>query len=146
MSTYRTIILKGDGLPGESVANSAITPGMLLNFRSDGKVEPAAALTNNAEVAVALENQHFGQGIDTDYAVGDNVEYRIFQAGAEFNGLVNAAAPAIALNDLLTWDANGCVKKFTGAAGSATVAMRAKEALDNSAGATKARLIVEVIR
>jgi hypothetical protein len=144
MATYRTIIVKGDGLHGEAVANSPITPGMLLNARSDGKVEANASATLVSAPMVAKENENFGKGIDDAYASGDNVEYVILDAGSEFQGLVAAAAAAIGLNDRLQPAAGGFLAKAT--AGTEVNAIyRALEAVDNHLGASPARLLVQVL-
>src|SRR3954453_23615597 len=144
MSAYRTVLVKGGGMTQEAVANAAITPGALLNFRSDGKVEENTATTTIRPIAVAFENEMFGQGIDTDYVTGDNVIYRWLEAGSEWNALVPAGAAAIALGDNLIPGAGGGV--VPGAGTSIASVGIAQEAVNNSGSGSEARILVRVIR
>jgi hypothetical protein len=144
MAAYRTVLVKGGGMTQEAVANAAITPGALLNFRSDGKVEENTDATKQRPIAVAFENEMFGKGIDDDYASGESIVYRWLHEGSEWNALVPAGAAAIALHDYVIPGAGGGV--ITGAGTSIAAVGLALEAVNNSAGSSEARILVRVIK
>jgi hypothetical protein len=144
MAVYRTVLVKGGGMTQEATANAAITPGALLNFRSDGKVEENTDATKQRPIAVAFENEMFGKGIDDDYAAGESIVYRFLEEGSEWNALVPAAAPAIALGDYVIPGAGGGV--VSGAGTSIAAVGIAQEAVDNHLGASEARCLVRVIK
>ncbi len=144
------VIGHNEALYKEAEVAEAITPGHLVTLNSSSKLikhnvaGPAAAAGANAQgiVRVAVENDIFGGGIDDAYAAGDQGLYQVLDSGAEFMALVAAAAPAIAVNDLVESAGNGTVRKTTVVANAIG---RATAALDNSGGATAARLRVEVL-
>jgi len=145
MAAYRTIIIKGDGEHGESVAFEAITPGSLLNFRAgDGKVDLNDNVTDIVPTIFAKENENFGQGIDTPYAAGENVEWVNPHRGSEIHALVPPAAPAIALYDKLIPGLNGTVVKAALGTNVNIIAM-AMEAVNNSGGGSAARLLIRIL-
>ena len=139
----RTIILKGSetAISEECPAGGAITPGHLINKNSSG----AFVVQATASVAVvprfAVENDLVGKGIDDAYASGDFVQSRICQPGTVVNALVAAAAVAITAGDLLEAHTDGTVKK----ASTGVAIAKAEETLDNSGGASPARLKIMVI-
>lgn len=93
-----TIALKGEFIRKEVEATAAITPGM--------GVTPSGALASNIpRAAFALENDLIGKGIDDAYAIGDLVQYGVFEPGAEVNALAGAAVGAA--GNLLQFDATG---------------------------------------
>src|SRR3954453_22410296 len=107
MAAYRTILVKGGGMTQEATANAAITPGALLNFRADGKVEENTDATKQRPIAVAFENEMFGKGIDDDWAAGDSIIYRWLEEGSKWQALVPAGSPAIGLPDYVIPGARG---------------------------------------
>lgn len=84
---FKTIILKPElnmvTGRGEAVAESAITPGDILEFTATGTVQRRSTGALNSLFMVAIENSMFGDEIDTDYVAGDLVQYAILQAGNE---------------------------------------------------------------
>ncbi|TFH34791.1 MAG: hypothetical protein E4G99_08775, partial [Anaerolineales bacterium] len=97
----KTIWLKGDGLVKEANAGGVITPGHLVFIATDGDVEVHGTAASNAIPAFALEADFIGQGIDTDYALADRVQYLMPQRGAEIFALVAASAAAIVIGSYL---------------------------------------------
>ena len=57
----------------EYEANAAITPGMLVELMSTGKVRAHATAGGNAVKSFAIEDALQGKDIDDAYAAGDNV-------------------------------------------------------------------------
>lgn len=151
MATARTILLKGDGQRFEAkAAAGTIKPGHLLQLESDGDVAIHAVAADNAPPYFALENDHVGGEIDDLYASGDVVQYVHANRGAEIYALVAAAATAIVVGDYLESDGAGGLKKVaTDAATDDTqrisVVAQAVEAVDNSGGASAARIRVRVV-
>lgn len=144
------VIGHNQALHKEANCAEAITPGHLVTLNGSGALikhnvaGPAAAAGANAQgiVRVAVENDFFGEGIDDAYAVNDQGIFQPLSTGCEFMSLVAAAAPAIAVNDLVESAGNGTVRKTTIVANAIG---RAVEAVDNSAGASPVRLRVEVL-
>lgn len=143
----KKVVLKGHSGAQykEAIASEAITPGHLVELvpaNGQGRKQT----TKLSPLAVAIENHWFGKGLNDAYAVNERLAYQVLQAGAEFQALVAAANPAIAAGVL--------VKANTAAAGT-VIAIGANEealaigktvaAIDNSAGASQARVRVEVL-
>ena len=152
-------------------ANGTITPGQIIenagtDTRGANDVDLFDRYSTSAEkcnVRVALELAKTGKTIDEDYADGDYLEYRTFESGDEFYGLVfdgdNAAGSSadlsananISKGDRLVVYAgageNGTLRNLdTGNGDSEGAAIvEAKEAVDNSSGSSPARIHVEVL-
>jgi hypothetical protein len=140
------VVIKGhsEAAYREGNAAEAITPGhMVTRGASDNiyKQTIAGGANTGVQAAVAIENHWFGGGLNDAYAANDQVAYQILQSGAEFQGIVAAGAPAIALHDFVECAGDGTIRKSTAAGKS----LRARAALDNSAGGTTARLRVQVL-
>lgn len=181
MAANRRIVLQGneDLMYDEKIANAAITPGHLLNVRTDGKVEKHGTAGGTCELLFAEQDIMGNMTIDTAYEALDLVRMVRVKPGAKINALVAAAAPAIALEDILESAGDGTLRKVVGplidnSGGTAdgTIAavtgsyveatmenntadiaaavnilkgngrFKAKEAVDNSAGATAVRIAV----
>lgn len=143
------IHLKGDELHKEAPAVTVITPGDLLD-RVAGGFQRHAVAAGNAIPMFALENSIVGQGIDSDYPIGDNVVSVTLSPGSEVYALVSAAAAAIAVGDFLESDGTGKLRKAVVAAATSqaqrsSIVAKSLQALDNSGGGTTARLKVEAI-
>jgi hypothetical protein len=91
--------------------------------------------------SIVLENELLGGDINTPYAANENVYYGVFQPGESAQVRIPAAAGAIVKNDYLEADATGCFRKWTDGVKLA----QAREAVDNSAGATETFLKVVFI-
>ena len=139
---YNTIVVKGYPSRKEDVAAETITPGHLIALTSANKLIKHAVAAAKAQTMFAIENEVFGQGIDVNYVVNDNVLYGVFRPGDEVNALVAAAAPAIVIGDYVESAGNGTVRKV---ATVATAIGMARQAVDNSAGGAPARLLIEIL-
>lgn len=169
-----TIVLRGEDNSyqrSDGQADGTITPGQLIEdngTNTDGAndVDLFQRVSTSAEkvgVRVALESAKFGKTISDDYSSGDYLEYKHFQPGEEFYGLVfdgdNAAASSadtsdnanISKGDRLVVYAgngeNGTLRNLDTGDGDAEGAalVEAKEAVDNSTGTSPARIHVEVL-
>lgn len=81
---YKTIKLKKYGdIINEPEAAEAITPGQLVELKSDGKVQKHATAGDYASVLIALEDELQGNTIQDDYAADDIVFAWAVQSGEE---------------------------------------------------------------
>ncbi len=138
------IVVIGPDKPvyNESTAAEAITPGMLVNRVTSTTIEKNDLVGDGNPVCeVAVENDIFGGGIDDDYAIGATVISQLLRSGCEFNGLVAAAAAAIVYDAYVTPAAGG----FLAVGTRANAIGMARQAVDNSAGGSPARIRVQVI-
>lgn len=158
----KTILIVGRGIGKEGKAGGTITPGMLVKRNSSDAII-AHNVAGGAGVAMfARENELAGKGIDVDYASNDTVFFEAVPSGAVVNAIVAANAAAIVIGDLLVSDGAGGLRKATAtpdvtasptqttinnavAAAQQHIVGVAKSAIDNSAVATKGRVLVEVI-
>lgn len=142
-----TILLKGRGIRKEAVGSGVITPGDLLNINTSGLLirhatAGASAGVGQAAPLFAVENDLIGKEITDDYADGDYVQAEYMYSGCEVLANVAASASAITIGALLESDGAGGLRVRT--SGSTCVA-QALEALDNSGGATRARIKVVIL-
>jgi len=139
--TPKTILLKGNPIRKEGAAGGAITPGHLLKRTSTGTFVVHDSADAAVAKAFALEADLIGNGIDDAYAADDQVQVAYCRPGDEIYALLPAAAGAVVVGNFLQSNGNGCLKML---AGGTPIAV-ALEAVDNSGGATPARIKVEVI-
>ena len=126
-----TIALKGDYIRKEGEANSAITPGELIEFTS-GKLQRHATIGGAARRAFALENDFVGKGVDDAYASGDLVSYGVFVPGAEVYVKVTESVDP---GDALESAGNGQLQKASTPIESSIVAW----AMESRSGAGRVR-------
>jgi hypothetical protein len=152
-------------------ADGTITPGQIAEITGTdtsaaNDVDLVQRYSTSAEkcaLRVALEQAKTGKTIEDDYADGDYLEYRVFDSGEVFYGLVfdgaNAAGTGtdtsdnanISKGDRLVVYAgsgeNGNLRNLDTGDGDAEGAalVEAKEAVDNSSGSDPARIRVEAL-
>ncbi len=149
--TANTVVVKGNGIRKERLAGATITPGHVLKLQSDNTVDPHGGESQTTGTWVAIENEIFGQDMTTNYASGDNVLIEVLVPGCEFNALIGAAAPAIVIGDILEIGAvAGTLQKVETSAATPqnerlSARFMALEAVDNSAGSSAVRCLVEVL-
>jgi len=111
--SYKTIKVKNYlHVTVEREASAAITPGMLIELLSTGKVRKHATALGDAMPMFALEDSLQGKGIDSDYAAGDQVQCWIPTRGDEVYALL-ADEETIVIGDFLASDGFGKLKKNT---------------------------------
>lgn len=137
----KTVELYGECIQHEAEADSAITPGHLVE-RAGAGVQPHSTAGGPANAHFAVENGMLGLGIGDEYADGDQVMFKTFQPGSGVYALVAAGASAISEFGLLASAGDGTLA----AAGIDEVAVaQALEDVDNSGGSDPVRIRVEVI-
>ena len=91
---YSKIHNKGDWRHEEAVASKAITPGMLCQIVTDGRVQFHSTQGGRAERLVAYEDALQGGTVDTAYAVGGQVMLALVEPGTVMNMLIAAGQNA----------------------------------------------------
>jgi len=112
MTTRKSVIVKDFGKVFEEYpAVGAITPGMLIEYTSAGKVQPHSTSGGNALKMVALEDELQGKTISEAYAAEDQVQCWIPQRGGI--ALMRIAnGQTIAVGDLLQSGGSGYLNKY----------------------------------
>jgi hypothetical protein len=133
---YNTVIIKGEPVRDERLANAAITPGMLIELMSTNKVRAHATAGGTAERTFAIENENAGEDLDTAYAAGDVCLFGTFKPGDEVNALL-ANGEDIDIGDKLESNGDGYLREVdadasVGAVAVGSVLAVALEALDMS--------------
>lgn len=152
---YNTILLKGENsIIEEMEANAAITPGMLVEEMTTGKVRKHATANGNAVPRFALENELEGEGIADDWAADEQVRVWRPRPGDQVYALLADGETAV-IGSLLSSNGDGFLKVFDGGASTAEdlpleVVAVAREAVDRSSSSggdtnTTGRIVVEVV-
>ena len=132
-------------LDDEHVASAAITPGYLIELHSDSGTlswRKNASATNQATMAIALDDPARNKGIDDDYADGDKVRAAFLRPGAVFYGEIPSGQD-IAVGDYLQSNGNGQLKEATAATATANVArFQSLDAPGAVAADTRLRVVV----
>ena len=110
-TTPSTILLKGDPMPLEYVADGAITPGHLVRLESDNKVTVHASAGLYTPVYIAREHETDGGDIDEAYAANDTCFIYHCKPGDEVYVLLPAAAAAVVIGDYLESNGDGTFRK-----------------------------------
>lgn len=150
----KQVIIKGVDGTGQrkrAIANEAITPGHLIEFitgsaATSGRVKKHATARGNQQRMFADVQDYIGQGLSTDYASGDEVNYVVAKSGDEVNALLKASENA-GIGSLLESAGDGTLQVHTpSSAGGSTLYKNSivGQALDSSNVATVARIRVEV--
>ena len=149
---YNTILLKGEN-PNieELVAHATITPGMLIEEQSDGEVKAHATPSGNAARTFALESELEGNGIDDNYAAGDQVRVFHAQPGDQVYGLL-ADGQSVSRGGFLVSNGDGYLKAYAYQSyeKDELIVAKAKETVDRSSSSggdtnTTGRIVVEVM-
>lgn len=150
MGTTRTIVVQGEGLRSEALANAILSPGHLVELMSTGKVRKHATAGGHAETAFAVENDLKGDSVSDDYAANDLAQYNVFQKGEQIMARI-ADGEDIAIGDKLESNGDGTLRKFvpvgdSGAGDGNSIVAVAMEACDmsGSSGADPATNLCQV--
>lgn len=138
----KTIELYGHGPQHEAKALAAILPGMLIE-RAVGGVRPHSAAAGGGNLHFANEFGMTGLGIEDEYEVGDQVVFKTYWPGSGIYALLDAGAQ-VADKGLLVSAGDGTLTPLVAATGGVVVA-QANEAVNNTAGAAPARVMVETV-
>jgi len=131
----------------EYVAAAGITPGMLLEMTSAGKVQVHSSASELAEKMFALEDELQGKGITDAYAADDPVQCWLPGRGDQVYALL-ADGETAAVGDFLESAGNGALKKYVRTSASEaeypeSIVGVALEAV--AASGSMARIIVRII-
>jgi hypothetical protein len=151
MAAKTIMVLGPNGIQKEAkVATGPIKPGHLIALNSSGNAIKHGTAAGRCPRRFAVEWSFLGtlvgtanvKDIDRPYATNDQMPYKIPEPGSEVLAWLPAAAAAIVIDDLLTSNGDGTLKK----AGATDFCVAvAKEAVDNSAGGAEVRIRVEVM-
>jgi hypothetical protein len=114
-TTPRTILLKGRNVHTERVAGGTVRPGSFTVLASGNTVTENATAKSKIPLAIAVENELEGLGIDDSYLVNDLVQMERLHAGMEVLAFVAASAAALVIGDLVELDGAGGVRKMSAA-------------------------------
>lgn len=150
----RHVILLGGDEPvrREFEASATVTPGMLCKLVSATTAGPDATDDNEAprkwfadlDPYVDAAANPTTANIDIDYNSGDTVYILACDGGERIQALLAAGAAAVAVNDPLCSAGDGTLRKFVIGTDTGRIVAFADEAVDNSGGASVARIAVEV--
>lgn len=148
-STYNVVIISYTAPPllDEYAAAGAITPGMLVELTSAGKVQahsddaPAMAhAATFADLDPYQPSDSSTEPLDTAYAADDLVRVYHAKPGDKINALLEVGAN-VAIGALLESNGAGALQART----TGHPVARALQAVDNSGGSASARIKVEVL-
>jgi len=151
-TAYKTIVLKGKGMRKEALANASITPGMLVEEMSTGKIRAHSTAGGRAGSLWAVEDDLQGNGITDAYSANNRAQYEAHPKGNELYALI-ADGENIAIGDKLCSNGDGYLKEATpdssGVIVEDTIVAIAKAVCDRSTSSggdtnTTGRCVVEV--
>lgn len=96
----------------ELIANAAITPGMLVEEMSTGKVRAHASAGGNQLPMFALEDELQGKGVDEDYDAADPVQCWIPYRGDVVNALLADGESVTKGTTFLVSNGDGMLKAY----------------------------------
>jgi hypothetical protein len=125
------IILSGESTKDTRAVStdSAVTPGDLVEIKSDGTIRRQQTAGGFAQVLLATENTPFNKSIFDDYAIGDQAQVAYPVRGAKCLVSLRAGSAAVIPGDMLESAGNGKLRKFA----SGTRLFVAEQAVDPSA-------------
>jgi len=110
---YNSVIIKNYlNIFEEYEANAALSPGMLVELMSTGKIRKHATESGNAVPMFAIENRLEGKSITDAYAAADRVTVIIPQRGDEIYAQIEDEQ-TIAIGDFLESNGLGYLQKHT---------------------------------
>lgn len=95
----------------EYQASGTITPGMLLEYDSSGKVKAHSAAGQPAVTLFALEDELQGNGVDDNYSANDQVQVWVAQRGEQVYGIL-ANGENVSIGDYLESNGAGYLQKY----------------------------------
>lgn len=111
--SYNTIKLKKYvDIIDERTAAATITPGMLVELTTAGKVQAHSSAGQNAVPMFALEDALQGNEISDNYSSDDPVQCWVPQRGEEVYAIL-ADGNNVSIGDFLESDGNGFLQKYT---------------------------------
>ena len=135
----------------ELVAAAAITPGMLVEINSNGKVQAHSTAGGNAAPMFAIEVELQGNGISDDFAAVDRVQVWSPGRGDMVYAML-ADGENVSIGDYLESDGNGKLQAHSPASegveyplGPVAIAREAVDMSGSSAADPSGRIIVQIV-
>jgi hypothetical protein len=132
----------------EGVAYAALSPGHLVELRSDGKIQKHSAQGGVAERAFAVEDALQGNTVDDAYAADDVVSFNIVEPGAVVQAYLKAGQNVI-VGDCLISGGDGTLIEDGQEDSGVTVKPRIAKALEaknlSASGAVNTLIRVRVL-
>lgn len=104
----------------EFIAMEAITPGMLVEIHTDGKLKKHATANGNVLTMFACEDELQGKGINDAFASGDPVQTWVTQRGDMVNAILSDGQNAV-IGSWLVSAGDGRLNVYTAAASGAVI-------------------------
>lgn len=130
----------------EAVAAAAVSPGMLGEIASTGKVQAHSTEGGRAEKIIVLEDALQGRSIETAYSKDERVSLAFGLPGDVWNILL-AAGENVSKSDELISGGDGTLKARSNASSPSKIEQtvaRADEAKDNSGGSAAVLIAVRL--
>lgn len=124
----------------EGIAAAAVSPGHVVELKSDGEFQKQSTAKKHTLLRVVTENDLVGKTINDAYAADDQLYMHIAKPGDVVQLKVPAAASALVKGDRVELASGGCVRKWT----DGTPVGEVELAVDNSAGGAEAFVKVRV--
>lgn len=148
---YRTIVIQAANPFGvnraEKLAQSAVTPGELLELSSGLVQAHSTGGGSVSAVRVALESPHVDNpgtdAIDTDYA-GSELVYHAIGAPGDVFYMFLAGSQNVSEGDLLESDGAGALQALSGTSVRSAIAAAAEDN-DNSTNGSRVRLRAQIL-
>lgn len=148
----KQVIIKGDPIYKEAIANESITPGDLIEFiggsaATASYVKKHATAAGNQGGMFAVVQDYIGGGLTKTYASGDQVIYVAAGRGDEINARLAANNNAL-VGSLLESNGDGTLRLHTPASAASASNYLNKivgQAMDPVNSGSTARVRVEVI-
>jgi hypothetical protein len=105
-------ILRGDYIVRrEDISNEAITPGHLLSFNANDKIQKHASSGGNAIPMFAIESDYLGNDTTTAHTSGDKIPYAVCPAGTVVWAHL-ASGQTVARGEYLESNGDGQLKAY----------------------------------
>lgn len=141
MATYNRIELHHEGELLEGEAFAAVTPGHLVEQRSDGKYQKHSVADGASEFIFAIEDSLIGKSIDDDYAADDRMRMIKGKRGMEFLAWLKDGQN-VAVGAHLASNGDGTFRAVGVGVNPLAVA---QEALDLSAAGADGRIVIRIL-
>lgn len=129
-------------------ASEAFTPGELIELGGSNDVQKHSTAGGTAVGRFALEAEDYGNDLSDDYSSGETARILTARKGTEINALLPTGSSEVNISegDLLESAGDGTLQaNGTASDSDQNIVAEALEAVDNSGGASEARIRVEVL-
>lgn len=140
-----TVILRGDQYTTrEDRCNQALTPGHLLEFAANDRIQKHSTSGGRCAALFALEADYIGTGVTTAYVSGDRVPYADCGGGVLVWAHL-ASGQNVARGDYLSSNGDGTLRSYTGSAAHVAQADEDADATVSGTGTAGIRFRARVV-